>query len=211
MILKVTKESMIELILVKYNQREYEDECIQSILNTTNVPYNLTVYDNFPLNENLSVVWNRLIGRSNADIIVLVNTDTILEDGWTKMLAHLREGVGAVGPITNKCGTQQSGFKKSQKADTQTPVSTLSGFFIAFPRSVWEKVKFNEGYELYGEDSEWCEEVKRAGYKLIQDFSTHIFHYGGKSGENRKDLNGIRAKSRERFRKYNERNSNNNV
>lgn len=193
---------MVELILVKYNQREYEDECIQSILDTTDIPYHMTVYDNFPLNENLSVVWNRLIERSNADTIVLVNTDTILQKGWTKMLDHITENVGAIGPVTNKCGTHQSGFKKGDRFDKREAVSTLSGFFLAFPKKVWEKVRFNEGYKLYGEDTEWCEEVKKAGYKLITDYNTWIFHYGGASGSQRKDLQEVREQSRAQFRKY---------
>lgn len=202
---------MVELIVVKYNQKEYEDECIQSILDTTDIPYNLTVYDNFPLNENLSVVWNRLIGRSNADTIVLVNSDTILEPGWTKMLNYLADGVGAVGPITNACGTSQNGFKKTDKADHRGEVKMLSGFFVAFPKGVWEKHNFNEEYELYGEDSEWCAELVKAGYKLLVDYSTHIFHYRGKSGENRTDLKEVRARSRSKFKKYVEGNNNNNL
>lgn len=199
---------MIETIVVKYNAKEYEDECIQSIIDFTDEAYHLSVYDNFPGNDNLSVIWNRLIERSNADIIVLVNSDTVLEKGWTSMLKHLKGKVGAVGPITNKCGTEQKGFSKGDKMDKQLKTRMLSGFFLAFPRKVWEEVKFNEDYVLYGEDNEWCDEVKKAGYDLLIDFNTHIHHYGGTSSKKKKGLKDIRAKSRQQYANYRNKRSN---
>jgi GT2 family glycosyltransferase len=194
---------MMELIVVKYNSPDYERECVQSIVEVTKRPHHLTIYDNYPLNENLSVVWNRLIGRSNADIIVLVNNDTILEEGWEQMLDILEdEKIGAVGPITNRCGTHQNGFDKVDKIDEVLPCATLSGFFVAFRKDVWEKVKFNEEYKLYGEDSEWCEEVKRLGYQLLTDYRVHIFHHKGVSGKHRTDLEEVKKEAGKRFREY---------
>jgi cellulose synthase/poly-beta-1,6-N-acetylglucosamine synthase-like glycosyltransferase len=103
---------MVEVILVRYNNKECEDEAVKAVLENTTIPHHLTVFDNYPGDENLSVVWNRLIKRSDADYICLLNTDTKVSKNWLRgLLRPLEdESIGAVGPVTNKCGTVQTGF-----------------------------------------------------------------------------------------------------
>jgi GT2 family glycosyltransferase len=197
---------MTEIIIVKYGLPEYERECVESVLANTNIPYHLTVYDNYPLDENLSVVWNRLIKASVSDNIILLNNDTIVEPKWAeKLILSLTEGVGAVGPITNKCGTSQSGFKKSDKEKVCIPNRDLSGFCLAFKKDVWEKVGgFDEEFKLYGEDSEFLNRVGKK-YKLMMNMDVHIHHYGASSkkvAEARgKDIQAIRQESSQIYKR----------
>lgn len=193
---------MIDLILVKCNNREYEDETIQSILDTTDIHYHLTVYENYNKRRNLSTCWNMLIDRSDAEYIVLVNTDVILEDNWYSMLDHFDESTGAIGPITNKCGSPQTGRSKSEKTDARVPTSMLSGFFMAFPKAVWQEIGgFDERFKLYGEDSDFCKRMTDAGYLLYMDFDTHIYHHGGRTTSKEKNLDKIREQSRNLYKK----------
>ncbi len=197
--------NLTNIIIVKYGLADYERECVESVLDNTDIPYHLTVYDNYPLDENLSVVWNRLIEASVSENIILLNNDTIVEPKWAeKLVLSLIEGVGAVGPITNKCGTSQSGFKKSDKEKVCIPVNDLSGFCLAFKKETWEKIgKFDEEFKLYGEDSEFLHRVGKK-YKLLMNMNVHIFHYGASSksvAEARgKDIQAIRQESSQLYR-----------
>lgn len=198
---------MLTIIIVKYNLPEYEAECVQSVVQHTNIPHHLIVHDNYEKDENLSVVWNRLIKQADSDYIILLNNDTIVESKWAeRLISGLSEGIGAIGPITNKCGTGQSGFSKKDKQNVLIESSDISGFCLAFPKKVWEDVGgFNEEYHLYGEDSEFIREVRKK-YKTLVDFGVHIFHYGAKSSEQAikrgKDINKIRQNSSQTFRSY---------
>jgi GT2 family glycosyltransferase len=110
---------------------------------------------------------------------------------------------GAVGPITNQCGTHQTGFDKAKDIRRIQECNTLSGFCLVFPKSVWEDVGgFDEEYELYGEDSDFCERLKAKGYTLFTCYDTFVFHHGHKSMEaSTKDIQAIRQRSAQRFRK----------
>ncbi len=105
----------MEIILVKFNQPKYEDACIESVKKFTDLnKHTLTIYDNYPKKENLAVVWNRLIEESEDENICLLNSDTLVEPRWERLIEALEDKtVGAVGPITNKCGGKQKGIGKS--------------------------------------------------------------------------------------------------
>jgi O-antigen biosynthesis protein len=198
---------MLEIILVRYGQLEYETEAIEQVLAKTDVPYHLTVYDNYDRDGNLSTVWNELIRRSDADYICLLNTDTVVSDKWASMLLETFNDpkVGAVGPVANRAGGYQGGWKEAGIGQIEYPV--LSGFCLFFPKKVWEEVGgFNEKYKLYGEDSEFTNEIKRKGYRLIIRHDVWIFHYGGKSTEaatkKGKDIQAIQKESARKYQEY---------
>ena len=171
----------------------------------------MTVHDNYPRDENLSTVWNKLIKRSEAEYICLLNTDVIVEDDWlSKLVGGIDEETGATGPITNRCGTNQGGCAIENKQDKIIPINSLSGFCLVFPKKVWEEVGgFNEKYKLYGEDSEFCESIKKLGYKLKMNQNVYIYHYGGKTTSKAKlegkDTDSIRQESKDIFNEYKSR------
>ena len=210
------KKPRTEIILVKYNNFAYEYETVMSVLECTEEPYNLTIYDNYENDENLSTIWNRLIGRSDAEYICLLNTDVNVQKGWlSKLLAVFdREAhTGAVGPVTNSCGVKL--HLVDPTADYKVfDVTDLSAFCIVFPRHLWLGVGgFNEEYHLYGEDSEFVARIIDAGYKLKIRSDVFIYHYGGKSmevaKERGKDIDKIRQKSKSTYKKFYESRNNN--
>lgn len=202
---------MITIILLKFNNREYEDECFHSIIDFTDIPYHLLVQDNFPDKIGVAEGWNKAIAKTDSEYICLLNTDTIVEKGWLEKLTNVLDNdkkLGAVGPITNKCGTPQSGFKKSHKADVIVPAQTLSGFCLVFRRKLWEEQPFNEDYRIYAEETEWLEQAKKRGWKLAMTMATHIYHYGGVTVKKTQDdgvydVQAERKKSQALFRKRN--------
>ena len=199
---------LTNIIIVKYNIPDYEKDCIKQVLNYTDdrkTPYHLTVYDNYEKDENLSVVWNRLIEQSNSDYILLLNNDTIVSKDWLEKLmeATKKPKFGAVGPITNCAGGHQGGFTEAQENNI-IQCNQLSGFAVLFPKAVWKDLNgFDEKYKLYGEDSDFFRRMRKAGYSLFTHYGVFIYHYGQasrKEAEKRgKNIVEIRKESSARY------------
>lgn len=187
-----------EIIVVKYGNKEVEDRCIRSVLEHTDVPYNLTVYDNLETNFPLSSVWNSLIGRSNAEAICLLNSDTVVEPGWLGgLLAELKPGVGAVGPVSNRAGHQTS-----ERGAGTWETNMVSGFCMVFLKKSWlDAGMFDEGYKLYFEDDDFCQRLLAVGYSLKVVRSVHVFHEQRASTKNNPLADEHFRESKERFEK----------
>jgi|ETNvirnome_2_300_1030623.scaffolds.fasta_scaffold28759_3 GT2 family glycosyltransferase len=200
---------MTEVIIIKYGLPEYERECVESVVANTSIPYNLTVHDNYPKDENLSVVWNNRIRSADSRYVCLLNNDTVVNKDWLKKLVSTfddYENVGAVGAITNHCGTHQSGFSAALEDGKVEPCNTLSGFCMVIDKEAWEKVGgFDEDYHLYGEDSDFCNRLKKAGYNMFTRYDVWIYHYKAKSTEvaekRGKDIQKIRRNASQMFKK----------
>lgn len=170
----------MNIIIVKYKSPEDEERCIESVRKFTDLEkHTLTVFDNAPQNINLGKLWNQLIEQSKDENICLLNSDTIVEEGWERLEEGLGEGVGAVGPITNKCGGKQKDLKR---ADLIERINDLSGFCYLFKKSVWEKVgRFPEDMPFYGQETVFNRKLEDYGYKLMVDRRVFIWHEKGAS------------------------------
>ena len=198
---------MVEIIVVRYNLAQLEADCLCSVLEHTDdreTPYHITFYDNYEKDENLSVVWNRLIKRSNADYIMLLNNDTLVKADWLKKLleATKLKKFGAVGAVSNRAGGHQGGWEESPHNEIVQCVM-LSGFAVLFPKKVWKDIGgFDENYKLYGEDSDFFDRM-RDKYNLYTHYGVHIFHYKAQStkeAEKRgKDIKKIQQESAQRY------------
>lgn len=198
---------MVDIIILKYNNPDYENETIQQVLNTVKMPYSLTVFDNFQKDWNLSTAWNRAIEKSDEETICLLNSDTVPEEGWLeKLVEGLKQPkAGAVGPISNCAGGHQGGHKEPMKEGTIQTCVTLSNFCVVFPKKIWEEVGgLDEAYVMGGEDSDFFMRVRRKGYELYTRFDTFVYHHGHKTIDNvarkYKDVDGIRKESAARYR-----------
>lgn len=173
----------MNIIIVKYKNPEAEERCLQSVRQFTDLTkHTLTVFDNAPNNVNLGKLWNRLIEESKEDNICLLNSDTVVEDGWTRLEESLADlTVGAVGSLTNKCSTVQATWTR---ADEIRPVAMnqLSGFCYLLRKSVWRKVgKFPEDFPFYGQESAFNVKLHDHGYKTVIDRRVFIWHEKGSS------------------------------
>lgn len=198
---------MTEIIIVRYNVPDYEQQAVGAVFETVDdrkTPYHITYYDNYEKDENLSVVWNRLIKRSNAEYICLLNNDTAPQGDWLeKLLSSLKGRVGAVGPISNSAGGHQGGHKNAYPDVGEKECTMLSGFCVVFPKKVWEELGgFDEKYHLYGEDSDFFRRM-REKYKLITRFDTFVWHKGKASTpeaiKRGKDIESIKKESSARY------------
>lgn len=61
-------------------------------------------------------------------------------------------------------------------------VETVAGCFMCVPRQVLEMVGgFDERFFMYGEETEWCHRIHRAGWKIRYHPGIEIMHYGAAS------------------------------
>ncbi len=121
-----------DIIIPVWNQINFTKDCIDSILNNTDISYRLIIIDNASDNEtaryleslksidNLQVslirndknlgfvkAVNEGIGLSKASYICILNNDTIVTKGWLKTMidiANISKDIGIVNPSSNNLG-----------------------------------------------------------------------------------------------------------
>lgn len=183
---------MTDIILIKYNAPSFEKEAIHSIVENTDGNYHLTVYDNYPKNENLGVLWNRLIDKSDADNICLLNSDILLTYGWLGKLEQVfvdYKDAGAVGPVTNNAGVSGQEITKTDNYEVfdygkKYSMGTLCGFCLLFPKYVWRDVGgFPEDFGFYGQECAFLAKMEKVGYRQYVRTDVFVYHEGGASAK----------------------------
>jgi FkbM family methyltransferase len=189
----------VDVIVVKYNQPEYEARTVKAVQAHTDYPnYNLTVHQN-TVGRALSKCWNDLIRKSDAEYICLLNNDTVPAKGWlTKLMDAFTPEVGAVVPSSNIVFMSQipttldryesdfdkiNQFASTLKEESKSDLPTLSGMCVVFRKADWEAIGgFNEDFFLYGEDTEFFWRLKtRLGKRLTWVMASYIHHYKAQS------------------------------
>jgi len=216
------KPAMTEIIVVKYNLRGIEDQCIRAVLDHTD-NYNLTVFDNYPKNHNLGQLWNRLISKSEAEYICLLNNDALVTPFWLDKLLEAfgkHPKVGVVGGTTNSSHNQQSTdhtAKTFVDFGRTYPGWCLSGFCLVFPKKVWEEVGgFPEDFGFYGQEVAFIDRLTEKGYKQCWRTDVFIYHYGSasvKKAQANGDIDEIKERkiAHEKFTELRKKNENKNI
>ena len=116
--------ALTSIVMVTHNQAQYTQECITSLHQQTDKPYELIVVDNASQDDTLEFLQadpeikliknqenlgfpaaaNQGIREATGEFVLLLNNDTIVSKGWlSRMLAHLHQDdqVGMVGPCSN--------------------------------------------------------------------------------------------------------------
>lgn len=184
---------MVDIILVRYNDQIFYNDCLTAIAtHTDDVQYSLKVHGNYPRNYNLGMLWNMLIRESREPYICLLNTDTRVTKGWLDKMMEVFEkedNVAVVGPSTTHSGNPQEIGISSEEyklVDYTKEYSggNLCGFCLLFPKWVWEKVGgFPEDFGFYGQEEAFLYKVTKAGYRQIWRKDAFVWHYGGGSAK----------------------------
>lgn len=213
------------IIIVTYNGL-YENTipCLNSVFEKTDGEFEVVVVDNNSVDgtvdylhsiaqeeprlkvivnkENLGFAGGNNIGvkRSVGSTVVLLNSDTIVTQGWLRKLNKALEDkeVGLVGPISNSVGNEQmiytagnsteaiieSGIEYTNYCEENIFETDRLGFFcVAMKRKILSEVGLlDENFGLgFFEDDDFCIRVKQAGYKLVCYESAFVYHKGGGS------------------------------
>jgi len=147
--------------------------------------------------ENPGFAWacNRGVELSSGENIVLVNPDTVVYPEWAeRMSAHMTEGVGAVGPISNfVAGWQNAELHMRQNADPEktaklaikglnrrgVATKLLIGFFCMVRRSVWDELGGMDPQFFLGcDDLDLSMRIAEAGHLMTIASDVFVYHEG---------------------------------
>jgi GT2 family glycosyltransferase len=163
--------------------------------------------------ENLGFAGGNNIGikyslEQKADYILLLNNDTKVNPDFLEILVSKYESTdkaGIVAPRINYFDVPQkiwsdggyisrlrgSGFAYSDKLETEVDnsdksVTFVSGCCMLISRDVSNKVGlFDENYFLYTEDTDLCQRIIKAGYKIFVSPRSKIYHKVSNSSKTR--------------------------
>ncbi|MFQ5828089.1 MAG: glycosyltransferase [Candidatus Methylomirabilia bacterium] len=207
------------VIIVAYNSLQTLPVCLESLRHGSDIPVEVIVVDNASTdgtreylqrlgtgmvhvilnNTNLGFAKavNQGIRASSGDHLVILNPDTQLTRGsLARMMAHVRDGVGAVGPLSNfVCGQQRvdlylhesngkpageiAGLLQQRQSGHGVETKLLVFFCTLIPRAVLDRVGLlDEDFFLNHEDFEYSLRLTRAGYRLVVATDVFVYHRG---------------------------------
>jgi GT2 family glycosyltransferase len=152
-------------------------------------------------NKGFASAVNQGLEAARGEFLVWLNNDTLPSHRWLKQLLHVLktdERVGMVGPVSNRVIPEQKIevslsspaviHRFSDRFNRTDPnkwreTKRLSGFCVAYPRRVLEKVGLLD--ERFGlgtyEDDDYSLRARRAGFRLIVAGDTYVHHFGNRS------------------------------
>ncbi|MDR2719427.1 MAG: glycosyltransferase family 2 protein [Nitrososphaerota archaeon] len=221
-----TKKTQVSVILLNYNEKAFLNKCLSSLQQQTYRSFNVILVDNASTDGSVSYVkkefpWVTLVENrenvgfsagcnsgvkfSDADYIVFLNCDTMVDKKWLEMLIAgvetNRAGIcGAkILDMTNPALIQevgglsdQFGFSLSQgwgeldkaKYNMSRETFYVSGASLLIKKEVINKIGlFDSAYFFNQEDVDICWRAHLAGYKVVVNPLAVVYHKGGGSAQ----------------------------
>ncbi len=216
--------SKVSIIVVTYNGlAETTAPCLDSLFARTSYPdYEVVVVDNCSTDgtrgylEELARCEPRLrcvlnetnrgfaggnndgIQVASGNILVLLNNDTQVTEGWLDRLTQTLaedDSIGLVGPVSNAVGNEQQIFAQGKEpleiieegsrwtgaSEGDTFETERLGFFcVALRRDVLVRIGLlDEAFGLgFYEDDDFCLRARKTGYRLICREDVFVYHRG---------------------------------
>lgn len=217
------KYPLVSVISVNYNTAQVTIETIKSLQNISYPNIEIIVVDNgsaenpdvikeecpeinfLKLDQNLGFAGGNNLGIqvSKGEYVLLLNSDTEVEEGFLEPLVQLLQSdqkIGAVSPkllyffSENKNVIQFAGSGKinmftgrgfvigKNKYDDGSynqvmETNLMHGAAVLLPKKVIREVGLMpELYFLYYEEVDWAERIKRSGYKIYYHGGSKVYH-----------------------------------
>ena len=154
--------------------------------------------------------------------ICLLNSDTIVtQRSWLGIVRAFEASsqIAAVGPSTSQTVTAQvvtramycrhdwsdgqicsfaENYVGKHRGNPVIDLPRLGGFAFFVRRDIWEKTGgFSKQFEDYGNETEFCERLRRLGYRLVWSRESYIHHLGSASYGRVLGLDEIRMRGAE--------------
>ncbi len=138
---------------------------------------------------------NRGFRESTADLVVLLNSDTVVTPGWLEGVLEIMQNdskIACVMPMSNQCSLhsldipmgwnifQYAADLRRRMPPAPFDAVTVGGFCLMIRREALEDVG---GYDEifgrgYGEESDWCMRARNRGWKVTGTPNTFVYHRG---------------------------------
>jgi len=117
------------------------------------------------------------IVQGSSPYVLIANYDIILPEKWfEKMSAHLKEDVGAVGPISDVVSGRQDGHYNYGQFEDE--VDLLIGFCVLTKRKILNKVGLLDEHYFWGHDDyDFSIRLRDAGYRLVIARDVFVKHF----------------------------------
>lgn len=186
----VTKR--VEIIMLKFKEsREVIGQAVSDIIENTDWPFKLTVFDNRLNTANTSRAWNKLIQESTCDYVLLIDSDCFVPKLSPCWLTRMMESIdmhGIVIPMVDNTGSPSHKSSKALEYGQWVTNTTIwSGMCFLFKKSLYDRLgPFDERFYLYGQDSEWAFRAsKQGGVVMRRDVLIHhLGNYSMSKNEN---------------------------
>jgi N-acetylglucosaminyl-diphospho-decaprenol L-rhamnosyltransferase len=213
---------MLSIIVVSYNTRLLLQQCLASL--SRHAPAaEVIVVDNasrdgsvemvrvgfphirmvvLPENRGFAAANNAGLGLASGESILLLNSDTVIEDdSLDRCVDWLQENpdVGALSPrlvgVDDKpqpClypfptlgEISRNAFRLGKPAPAMVADGWLAGTALLLRREALQDVggQLDAGYFMYWEDADLSARLRAAGWQRVAYPNAHVRHYGGASG-----------------------------
>ncbi len=238
----VTTSPSIDVVVAVYNSPEHVRNCLRSLEHTLrgeaegvslilvddcSNSFTKELLEEFKAETSLSQVklvrndknlgylksMNRGIELGSSDLVVSLNSDVVLTDGWhNKVRAGFLSDakIGVLSAVSNWANWTAIPFPDGLNTaelsnavenlaglDSISNIFNASGFFFACRRSLYREYGlFDEVYGPgYYEEADFCMRILEQGYRVVVDRSLYVFHHGWASfGEEQRTVNMIKNK-----------------
>ncbi|SFI62229.1 glycosyltransferase family 2 protein [Olleya namhaensis] len=221
-------KKQLSIIIVNYNGERFLKDCITSIKNTCHdISYEIIIVDNASQDNSIQLLETQFskditlikskdnlgfakgnnlgVSKSDGDLILLLNNDTILKHSLQpaidafksndvgivgiKMLGKDEEYRHSVGYFPSasrliklsRLYNFANGFKTGDfQDDTPKLIDWIEGSFLMTTTAIWHTVKgLDEDYFMYVEDIDFCKKVTTHNFKVLYLPNIEYLHFGG--------------------------------
>jgi len=210
------------IVVVAYNAKEYLQACLDSIVCSRSMDYEIIIVDNSPIplfnkdelsckyitpksNIGFAAACNLGAQHAEGEILCFLNPDTQVYCDWLERMSRFLTCEGgpchAVGPVSNNvAGIQRNIFHFNSTGTRETwkpvPAQVLIGFCLMMEKKTWDEVGgMDEGCFLGCDDLDLSWRMRNAGMKLGVATDVYIHHECHKSMETNPEKDALIAKS----------------
>jgi hypothetical protein len=181
----------VEIMYLKYKTPEVETKCADCLIENTDWPYKINVFDNRGMGKNMSKVWNKFIRESTCDYVIIMDSDCFvpkLDPCWLTRCMETFDKYPdcyVVSPMITVTSTpeQQADTPRNKPPFKMTEI--FCGMCTLYKKEVFKKVGyFDEDFLLFGSDTEWAHRFITSkecqGYLRPDVVVEHLGHYSTK-------------------------------
>ncbi|MDJ0618990.1 MAG: methyltransferase domain-containing protein [Calothrix sp. MO_192.B10] len=227
----------VDIIICVHNALDDVKQCLESVASYSSIEFSLILVDDgsneetsmylqsFANSHSAKLIRNEVargytlaanqgLIESQADYVILLNSDTIVTPNWINRIIACGESdqqIGMIGPLSNTASWQsipeifhQGDWAENHLSEGVTVTDMgkmvaeysprlypkmpfLNGFCLAIKRRLIEDIGYFDEANFgggYGEENDYCLRARKAGWKLAIADNTYVYHSQSRSYSN---------------------------